>query len=337
MARRKNDSTNPTADSTEENTDMTATETETLISVTDELDGAESSVTQDAEVSAETPDSDSADSDSKTEKTPEKPIDLTEFIAAVEAAVETRDPASGTLPDESIPPVTEAFRNLDHLKAKNAGRRHVEEAMRNALNTQDWVAARAHMQLTELALVSATASATKAEKVPTDPKVAFTERYQSHLLALTVILADEAPEGVDVNSLTLTEDQVTQARALVAYNKNEAEDKGDAPESTPVVRNAVKLAAGKAAAGRKPGKANGTPGIRRDVGAHIKSAFADVEAGEFLTVAQIVKHKSDEYGEDAPSAGAVSARLFPTSGKTTVEGIEPGTAADGKIRGATKL
>jgi len=52
-------------------------------------------------------------------------------------------------------------------------------------------------------------------------------------------------------------------------------------------------------------------------------------------VAQIRRTPSLEYAEDAPSPGAISARLFPTSAKMTV----PGVRADVRegVRGATKL
>ena len=78
-------------------------------------------------------------------------------------------------------------------------------------------------------------------------------------------------------------------------------------------------------------------GERRDIGQHIVEAFADVESGTFLTVAEIRKHDSSQYTSENPaSAGAISARLFPKSGKCTVEGIEPGTNEKGN-RGARKL
>ena len=79
-------------------------------------------------------------------------------------------------------------------------------------------------------------------------------------------------------------------------------------------------------------------GERRDIGVHISAAFANKEAGDFLTVSQIRAARSDEYGDNSPSAGAISARLFPKSGKFTVDGIKPSTSTDGKAnKGAIKL
>jgi len=72
-----------------------------------------------------------------------------------------------------------------------------------------------------------------------------------------------------------------------------------------------------------------------DIGAHIRFAFLDLPAGAFLTVSEIQHHLSPEYGVDMPSAGAISARLFPASGRMTVPGITAGQR--GGIRGATKV
>lgn len=74
---------------------------------------------------------------------------------------------------------------------------------------------------------------------------------------------------------------------------------------------------------------------RRDIGRHIEYVFADRAEGDFLTIAQIRREQSPEYRESAPSAGAISARLFPANGRMTVPGILPETR-DG-IRGARKV
>lgn len=261
-------------------------------------------------------------------------VDLTEFSAKVAEAVEARDTSTGDVPVEQVGPVQAAYRALDGLKAKNAAKAHIAEAMKTAMNALDITSARAYMVLTE-SLASA-GSGTKQEKAPADPKVAFTERYQSLLLALEVV-GNEVPEGVTLDEITVSDEQRTQLQTLLAYNANEAEDKGDAPEVSPVVRSAVKVASGKASGGRKAGVGTGSNGgVRRDIAAHIQSAFAGVDAGTFLTVAEIRTHQSEEYGTESPSAGAISARLFPASGKSTVAGVEPGTNDKG-VRGATKV
>src|SRR3546814_10998155 len=60
---------------------------------------------------------------------------------------------------------------------------------------------------------------------------------------------------------------------------------------------------------------------RGDIASHIQSAFEDKRLGDFLTIQEIRNHRSTGYGVDNPtnpSAGAISARLFPTSGSCTV-------------------
>ena len=127
------------------------------------------------------------------------------------------------------------------------------------------------------------------------------------------------------------------AAEYLEWVQNTAEDKGDEPEVNPLVKAAVKLSQGKAA--KVGGKSGGSTysGERRDIAAHITEAFADQEVGTFLTVAEIRKFRSNEYGDSPPSAGAISARLFPggDGSKNTVKGTESDTNEKG-IKGARK-
>jgi hypothetical protein len=47
--------------------------------------------------------------------------------------------------------------------------------------------------------------------------------------------------------------------------------------------------------------------VRRSVGAHIESVFADATPGTFRTFTEIANVRSEVYGDDRPSAGAVAA------------------------------
>lgn len=87
------------------------------------------------------------------------------------------------------------------------------------------------------------------------------------------------------------------------------------------------------AASESPTRTPGRP--RRDIGAHIVNAFANKPPGTFLTINQIRTTSSPEYGDELPSAGAISARLFPSSGATTVPGVTAETR-DGR-KGARRL
>jgi hypothetical protein len=262
-------------------------------------------------------------------------VDLTAFQSAVEAAASEADKETGTVPDASISAVQTAYRELPSTKGKNAAKAHLNELMRAAMQDSNIAGARAYMSLSD-ALTAPAPKAAREPKAPVDPTEGFVAKVAGVQLAYTLVTA-EVPEGVaadwsDKVNAALAE-AMPQIDAYKAWDANESEDKGDAPELGYVARTALKVAAGKV-----PGAKSAAPaftGERRDVGAHITAAFADLESGTFLTVAEIRGHKSAEYGDSAPSAGAISARLFPTSGKTTVEGITPGQNEKG-VRGATK-
>lgn len=269
-----------------------------------------------------------------TEPKAEVEIDLTDFQKVTGEAVDARDESTGEVPAEQIDKVNTAYRALDGIKPKNAAKNWLEEQMKAAIGDLNVQLARAYSMVKD----NLSAGSAKSEKAPADPTVAFVNKVAAHNIALSLVQGN-VPEGVEGEKAlaqaselsTSLAEQVTQYQTWL---DNEAEDKGDAPEVSPVVRSAFKLAAGKASGG---GRVSGGSGVRRDISKHIQAAFADAEPGAFLTVAEIANHKSEEYGDDSPSQGAVSARLFPASGKCTVEGIEPVPATDGKPRGARKV
>jgi hypothetical protein len=267
-------------------------------------------------------------------KAPEKPVDLTAFEAAVTTAVGTKAD-DGSLTEESVQPVQAAYRELDGTKARNAAKNRMTELMRDAMNANDIFLAKAYMALSDQLTA---AKASSEPKAPADPTEAYVQRATILGLA-TALVESTAGEGVDVTAAQVNVEKnvgeaTGSAQAYLAWVNGDEATRGDEPEATPVVKAAVKLAQGKAAR-VGTGRSGGTfDGPRRDIGKHITSAFSGVESGAFLTVAQIRSAKSDEYGDNPPSAGAISARLFPSSGNCTVEGITPGMK-DG-IRGATK-
>lgn len=82
----------------------------------------------------------------------------------------------------------------------------------------------------------------------------------------------------------------------------------------------------------RPGPTDGSR--RRDIAKHVEEVFASLPAGTFLTCSEIAKRPSREYAGTQPSTGAISARLFPSSGRTTLVGVRPDTV--GGVRGARK-
>jgi hypothetical protein len=270
----------------------------------------------------------------KADDKAEAPIDLTSFKEATAKAVGQRDESTGEVPAEAIAEVNTAYRELDGIKPKNAAKGWIEDEMKAAITALNVQLARAYSMVKDN--LSA-ASGARGEKAPADPTAAFVNKVAAHNLAYNLVV-NQVPEGVDGEAALAKANELAsglaeQVQQYLAWATSEAEDKGDAPEVNPVVRTAYKLSQGKASGG---GRVSGGSGVRRDVGKHISSAFKGVESGKFLTVAEIAKHQSEEYGTDSPSQGAISARLFPTTGKCTVEGIIPVPAEGDQPRGARK-
>lgn len=265
--------------------------------------------------------------------------DLTAFQAALDAAVAERDDTTGDIALAPLGKVADAYRALE-TKGKRAASKIVAEAMKSAMDNMTISLARAYLQIERNALVAASAAKAKAERVPTDPTEAFVQTAAGLRLAIDLAVAN-VPEGVSEAWADKAKAAVAEASesaaAYIAWLRSDAEDKGDAPEVAGWIAGAAKLALGKSgkvgAAARAASTARGD-GVRHDIAKHILEAFEGVEAGTFLTIAEIRKHESSEYGTNPPSAGAISARLFPKSGKVSVEGISA-TTQDGK-KGAVK-
>lgn len=271
---------------------------------------------------------------------PTAEVDLSEFESALGAAIEAADDSTGTVAEADRAPVVAAYRALSGAKAKAAARALPDERMKDAMLKGEFTLARAYMEIKDSLTSAPSGGGSKRERTPANPTETFVEQDAALRIA-TAILESTPPTNLDedweekVNGLIdSTNDEV---QGYIEFLQTADEDRGEAPEVSTVVQRAVKLAAGRAA-GRRASGSNRAPytGTRRDVAKHILEAFEEVGNGEFLTVAEIVKHNSSEYGDDKPSAGAVSARLFPKDKPCNIEGITPGNGPDGKSRGAYK-
>jgi hypothetical protein len=319
MARRKATETPETTEvqSTEENTVSTDTTTEAPV-----------------EAVADAPETDA----------PEAPeYDLTDFQAALKQALEVRDETTGVVPEANVSEVVVAYRQIKGAAGKRAAKEIVDEAMKEAMREANLSVARANLSISEKLVAGPSgggSSKSSTPREPVDPTEAFVELAAGLRLATTLV-GNTAPEGVaedwQEKAKEKVDDAFGDAETFLAWLQSEDEGKGDEPEVPAFVKAAVKLALGKSArvgTARARATGGGYSGERRDVAKHIQSAFADVAEGTFLAVAEIRNHKSEEYGNDAPSAGAISARLFPRNGKVTIEGVEPATQ-NGK-KGAVK-
>lgn len=339
MARRTRN-TNQSSTDQSSTTDQSVTEptSEDTVSTSTVTDEAPASTDTEASTDQTDTSTEQADGDKASKAKPE--IDLSAFEAAVQTAVEERDTTTGLLPLAAIEPVVKEYRALDGLAPKNAAKKRLQHLMTEVMNSLDLPSARAYLELLNN-LTPASSGGGGTERVPADPTEAFTQRVAG--LRLSLILAEaHVPEGVneawEEKVSELLTDAEPQAAEYYTWVNADSESRGEAPEVPSWVAGAVKLSqgrSGKVGGSTKSGNGSAFTGERRDVAKHILSAFEGVESGTFLSIAEIKKTPSDEYGTDSPSAGAISARLFPKSGKTTVEGIRPGEKDNRK--GAFKL
>lgn len=300
--------------------------------------------TEEAPVSTETTEPTKAPTSESTEteaaKPAEAPVDLTAFQAALDAAVAEADETTGDIPLAVLDGVTKAFRDLPNTKSRNAAKRVVDEAMKDAMNSDNLPGARSYLQVSDKALVGGGTKSSEP-KAPANPTESYILKVGTLRLAYSVVVGN-VPDGVDEDWSdkleALVAEESASLAALVAWNEADPETRGDEPEASGMVRNAVKLASGKAAkAGTVRKTASTYEGERRNIANHIESAFADKELGTFLTVAEIRKARSEEYGESEPSAGAINARLFPKSGESAMVALGIVPEIRGGKKGAVKV
>jgi hypothetical protein len=293
----------------------------------------EAAVTTTENEAAEQPTEEATSTEAPTEN---KEVDLSTFQAAAKEAVENSDESTGQISVEGMAKVVEQYRLIDGIKGKNKAKAWLNAQMKESMNEDSIQRARAYLQLHD-GMSAGAKSAT--EKVPADPTEAFVQRTTVLKLANSLLLpGDGVTDDWADKANALFEQLKPLADEYFAWSKDTSEDKGEEPEVNPLVKAAVKLSQGKAAkvGGGKSGGSTYS-GERRDIAAHITEAFADQEVGTFLTVAEIRKFRSNEYGDSPPSAGAISARLFPGGDgeKNTVKGTRSDTNEKG-IKGAVK-
>lgn len=265
------------------------------------------------------------------------PIDTKAFDDALAVALDEMDQTTGTLSEAHLAPVVTAYQGLDGAKAKAAVRASIERGVQEALDINNdggnIPKARA-LNTIRGEITKSKGGGPKKDATPADPTEAFVQQVVGLQLAYSHV-TQNVPDGVSDDwqerATKLAQETVGDVDKLAKYT-----GEGEEPEVSTLAKRALKLATGKVKTGGGTGSRAPFTGTRRDIGKHILAAFTDKNSGDFLTVAQIVSHKSEEYGTESPSPGAVSARLFPKSGKCTLEGIEPVDASDGTPKGARK-
>lgn len=256
-----------------------------------------------------------------------------EFRAKCEEAVENSDESTGSVPEIFVAKVLDAYRALPSTASKSLVKNWLGEEMRQALIDTKINRARA---LSDINAKVQDASTRRSAAAPAKPSKSPNDVYLESCLALDLAkqfvprpkdeeLDDNFGEQYSQRYADLTAEGGEVQKYLTWLNAAEAE-RGDEPEVDQVVKNAAKLASGRAVGGRKSStKRTGgsTGGPRRNVGAHIEEFLAQADPNAEYTVADVANYSSTEYGEDHPSPGAVAARLFPSSGKaSTIQGFE---------------
>lgn len=280
------------------------------------------------------PTTDATASEATTDEKDDTPVDLTAFDSAVEAAVAEADKSTGEVPEASIAKANEAYRALDGIKAKNAARAALDKRMMDAIFESDAPLARSFAQIKE----NLSAGSSSASKAPKDPTESFVGKLAG-LQAAYTLLFNDVPEGVKDGWESQVEEKAsTLAEAASKYQSDLSNATDEAPFDDSDVPSEVKRVV-KLATGKSSGGTGYTGGPRRNVGKHIEQVFADLPVGSVLTVTEINKARSEEYGPNsAPTTGAISQRLFPPKGgkPNLPEGIEP-VNEEGQSRGARKV
>jgi hypothetical protein len=284
----------------------------------------------------ETPETEAVSTATETAPAADKePVDLTAFTAVVDQAVSTADTSTGEVPEAGKSQVTAAYRELD-AAGKRAAKSLISDKMREFVLASDIAKARSYMTLNDS--LSAGATKTATPKAPADPIGSYVDRAAVLRLAYAAM---PTPDGIDSSAndriQSVIKDNDEAVKSYVSWLTSDAEDKGEAPEASALVVAAAKLAVGKSSKAASGGSRAPFEGTRRNIAKHIEEAFANEAVGTFLKIAEIKNFKSSEYGDDSPSAGAISARLFPSSGKVgEFPNFKPSTNESGD-KGATRI
>jgi hypothetical protein len=280
----------------------------------------------------------------EAEDTSEHEASVQAFITAADTAAEASDTSTGTVPEADLDNLSNLYRDITGgVKFKNQARTHLSDKMVEALEDEaGYHLARAYNNIQQEILTAAKKKAPSAPRATVTAEQVFADRVAVIQIGLDALI-DSAPDTLGDWQSLLPDvgDLSEQVTTWLEWNALPEAEQGDEPELGAIAKAAAKVALGKAPTKVRTassGSASSGPtyeGPRRNVAAHILNAFADKASGTFLSVAEIRATKSEEYGDDAPSAGAISARLFPKSGKVSVEGIIPGENEKG-VNGATK-
>lgn len=338
----------------EENT-VTATAAE--VEQTENVEAPEANeAAEPAEPATENAEAEPQDANETSEPEAEAEADPVKALMDLsEQLLDERDRSTATLPEAVVSKFGEEYRKLDSgqkRQARNQITTRVQELLDDDTESMmdSILKAKSYNELmNETKRSAAPTSRAAAAAAKVDPTEAYVDQYLGLALAT---MALPKPEGFDEEKAAQSihklvgayndpeSDEAKKFQAYLAWSRNaDTENRGDEPEVPEYVKRSVKIAEGKAGGrGRRTGS-SGTRAPRQSGGpqgnieTHVKEALAGREVGEVVSIADIAKFVSSEYGEDKrPSAGAISARLFPSSGgPCTIENVEGVLASDSPL------
>lgn len=250
--------------------------------------------------------------------------DFTDFDAAVEAilaphrAAEANGTTTSGEPDQAlIPDLVAAYQALEGAKNKRVGRDRIKAISEASMNEDNFYTAKAAMLLDDH-LVSAKApkGSKRPPKTPVDP----TSDYVDHMLVLNLAFQYAGRTQPESLAADWQDGYNSKLPDLTDELKNFLDAGGDTATlaDDSLVAKAIKLgtqrktkSGGTRSASVNPSGAaqKNYTGPPRSIVKHIQEAFANAESGTFLKINDIAKFQSDEYGEDRPSAGAISGQV----------------------------
>lgn len=262
-----------------------------------------------------------------------------------------REVSTGAIDDDLKHEVQSAFAGLPKGSTKASARPRakdeVDARLLDAMTNMDMPLARSLFTVQQECLVVRGATSEGAGlTVKVDPTTDFVNRVAGFSLAAYALVPGEDVEADWPSRVeALVGELVPQVSPYVTWLAADEATRGDEPETHDLVKTAVKISQGKGAGVRRPRKASGeggsgTPraahtGVKRSIAKHIEEAFAGKAPGTWLSIADISKFESTEYGTDKPSQGALAARIYAPGG-CTIDGIRPQENGDGK-KGAVKV
>jgi|SRR5688572_18393563 len=255
-----------------------------------------------------------------------------------------RDTGTGVLSDKLKGEIKQKYIDLPAGQGKDSARQQVKEWVKGLIE-QSIVGLAGERARTFFLIQSECLNAkgantgTGAVVKQVDPVEDYINEVVALYLAPYLLAKPDDAGDVSTKVNARAEELSKHLAGYATWLHADAETRGDEPEVPDEVRRAGRIATGKTtrtAGTRKRATASGdgTPratynGPRRDVAKHVAEFFGG-EVGKVALMGEIAKFQSAEYGNDRPSSGAVTARIWPTSGNaSTIPGVEA-VMKDGK-------